>query len=106
LFSKYVLKSANNYLDKDFKFDNDIDVCFLDGLRIYGTNKPISSISIKLMLVTILNTFLYAAMMRNRDILVILAPAFLIILLEIDSAFGLCVTILIREMHKHDKKSD
>ena len=106
LFSRYVLKSANKYLDKDFEFDNDIDVCFLDGLKIYGTDKPISSISIKLMLITILNTFLYAAMMRNHDILVILAPAFLIILLEIDSVFNLCVTILIREMHKHDKKSD
>lgn len=79
---------------------------FLDGLKIYGTNKPISSISIKLMLITILNTFLYAAMMRNRDILVVLAPAFLIVLLEIDSTFGLCVTIMIREMHKNDEKSD
>ena len=106
LFSRYVLKSANKYLDKDFEFDYDIDICFLDGLKIYGTDKPISSISIKLMLITILNTFLYAAMMRNHDILVILAPAFLIILLEIDSVFNLCVTILIREMHKHDKKSD
>lgn len=28
LFSRYVLKSANKYLDKDFEFDNDIDVCF------------------------------------------------------------------------------
>lgn len=106
LFSKYVLRMANNYLDKKFEFDTDIDVRFLDGLRIYSTNKSISSISIKLMLITILNTFLYAAMMRNRDILVVLAPAFLIILLEIDSAFSLCVTIVIREMHKHDKKSD
>lgn len=106
LFSRYVLKRATRYLDKDFEFDNDIDVCFLDGLKIYGKNKPISSISIKLMLITILNTFLYAAMMRNRNILAVLLPAFLIILLEIDSVFNLCVTILIREMHKHDKKSD
>ena len=106
LFSRYVLKRATRYLDKNFEYDSDIDVCFLDGLKIYGTNKPISSISIKLMLITILNTFLYAAMMHNRNILVVLAPAFLIILLEIDSAFSLCVTIVIREMHKHDKKSD
>ena len=106
LFSRYVLKSATRYLDKDFEFDTDIDMMYLDGLRIYGTNKPISSISIKLMLITILNTFLYAAIMRNRDILVVLAPAFLIILLEIDSAFDLCVIIVIREMYKHDKKSD
>jgi hypothetical protein len=106
LFSRYVLKRATRYLDKDFKFDTDIDTMYLDGLRIYSTNKPISSISIKLMLITILNTFLYAAMMHNRNILVVLAPAFLIILLEIDSTFSLCVTIIIREMYKHDKKSD
>lgn len=106
LFSRYVLRRANNYLYKNFEFDTDIDVCFLDGLKIYGTNKLISSISIKLMLITFLNTFLYAAMMRNRNILVALIPAFMIILLEIDIVCNLCVTIVIREMHKHDKKSD
>lgn len=106
LFSKYVLRRATNYLDKDFEFDNNIDVCFLDGLRIYSTNKPISSISIKLMLVTILNIFLCAAMMRNHNILVVLVPTVLIILLEINRTFDLCITILIREMHKHDEKSD